>query len=149
MCFYCGFFGHQMKQCPHLSAKLEEDKSLSAEEISRKMQDKTMERYMDEIRAYYKCTDDGFINPNRNRPMMKKTMENSQRPLITGDRSNGDYDDTRHLQINLAAQRMEESNGQEKGKQKNSVENLSVTTDQGKSAYKPRIMVMTYIKKSI
>lgn len=40
LCFFCGFFGHVMKQFPHLSKKLEEDQELSTEEIAIMMNDK-------------------------------------------------------------------------------------------------------------
>ncbi|XP_026428483.1 uncharacterized protein LOC113324376 [Papaver somniferum] len=58
LCFHCGYFGHIMKQCLHLSKKLEEDTSLSTEDIMLRMDDRSYARYNEEIRAFYKTIDD-------------------------------------------------------------------------------------------
>ncbi|XP_026405527.1 uncharacterized protein LOC113300534 [Papaver somniferum] len=56
LCFHCGYFGHIMKQCPHLSKKLEEDTSLSTDDIMQRLNYRSYARYNEEIRAFYKNT---------------------------------------------------------------------------------------------
>ncbi|XP_026396882.1 uncharacterized protein LOC113291575 [Papaver somniferum] len=110
LCFFCGYFGHIMKQCPHLSKKLEEIPNLSPEEFAYKMNDKTYARYNEEIRSFIKQKNPGIIRTAQDLHQVKKSNTNAQGPLISGKMINGSKDAPSQIQLNLAALRMTTSN---------------------------------------
>lgn len=114
LCFYCGFFGHLMKQCLHLSKKLEEDNTLPTEEIALRINDKSMARYTEEIRAFHKSSDPGSYTPNYHRTDTRKITETTQEPSISeGKEVNAQMEDTRHLQMIMDSLQVCESRGQD------------------------------------
>ncbi|XP_026383405.1 uncharacterized protein LOC113278897 [Papaver somniferum] len=53
VCYFCGFFGNQMKQCPSLS-KVLEDNNIPPKDFSSKMSDPKPARYSDFLHANFK-----------------------------------------------------------------------------------------------
>ncbi|XP_026399286.1 uncharacterized protein LOC113295152 [Papaver somniferum] len=100
LCFHCGFFGHLMKQCPHLSKKLEEDRSVSTEDIMLRMNDSAYARYSEEIRAFHKTSEEEM---NQCIDGVGKMNMETQQPLMKEIDLDGDKSDTRLLNMDLEA----------------------------------------------
>ncbi|XP_026378076.1 uncharacterized protein LOC113272462 [Papaver somniferum] len=133
LCFHCGYFGHIVKQCPHLSKELEEDTSLSIDDIILRMNDRSYARYNEKICAFFKTIDDGM---NRCIERVKKMNVNSQEPLMKEINLGGAQNDTRLLNLNLGALRMNGSNGEKEVRYRPNVSTLQRTSViQGKDKF--------------
>lgn len=82
-----------MKQCPHLSKKLEEIPNPNPEDFVYKMNDKTYARYNEEIKGFFfNPTDPGIILPSQDLHKVKRVSSNARGSFISRDVINGDKD---------------------------------------------------------